>query len=105
MVKVWGWDEEASPEDDQNYLLFSVDVVVPKTDPTKLANQKERYYFQARIDRSSSSDNSIQLQDGTVTVKKDVAEKTNGGWGFFQVAGILTEFVYVGDFVAKPSIQ
>jgi hypothetical protein len=88
--------------------LFSIDVVVPKTDPTKLANQKERFYFQARVDRSSSSsstsDNSIELQEGTVTVKIDVAEKTNGRWGLFQVAGILTEFVYVGDFVAKPSI-
>jgi hypothetical protein len=105
MVKVWGWDEESSPEDDLNYLLFSIDVMVPKTDPTKLANQKERYYFQARIDRSSSTDNSIQLQEGTVTVKQDLSEKTNGRWGFFQVGGILTEFVYVGDFVAKPSIQ
>ena len=99
--KVWGWDEEYSREDEQQYLLFSMDVTFPKTDPI-LPGQSERYYFQARIDRSES-DQRITLAEGTVTCKKDIAEKTKGRWGLFQVAGILTQFRYVGDFVAKPS--
>lgn len=98
--KVWGWDEENSREDDKQYLLFSMDVQFPQSDP-KRPNQVERCYFQARIDREK--DNAIVLADGTVTVKKDVAEKTKGRWGLFQVAGILTEFRYVGDFIAKPT--
>jgi hypothetical protein len=96
--KVWGWDEEYSREDEQQYLLFSMDVTFPKSDP-KFPGQSERYYFQARIDRNTDQ---IELQEGTVTCKKDVSEKTNGRWGLFKVAGILTEFRYVGDFVAKP---
>jgi hypothetical protein len=99
IVKVWGWDEEYSQEDEQQYVLFSMDVQLPESDP-KLPDTKERYYFQARIDRTTGGE--ISLGDGTVTVKKDVSEKTNGMWGLFQVAGILTQFRYVGDFIAKP---
>lgn len=103
IVKVWGWDEEYSQEDQQQYLLFSVDVRMPPSDP-KLPNRTERYYFQARIDKENENNKpAILLRDGTVTVKKDVAEKTKGMWGLFQVAGILTQFRYVGDFVARPS--
>eukprot|EP00980_Cylindrotheca_fusiformis_P001726 scaffold397_cov111-Cylindrotheca_fusiformis.AAC.4 len=98
--KVWGWDVETSRQDNKQYLIFSMDVQFPESDP-KRPNQVERCYLQARIDRGS--DNSIVLQDGTVTVKKDVSEKTKGRWGLFQVAGILTEFRYVGDFIAKPA--
>jgi hypothetical protein len=98
--KVWGWDVEYSQEDDQQYLLFSMDVQFPKSDP-KRPNQVERCYFQARLDKEI--DNTIVFQDGTVTVKKDVSEKTKGRWGLFQVGGILTEFRYVGDFIAKPT--
>jgi hypothetical protein len=100
--KIWGWDEEYSQEDEQQYLLFSMDVRIPKSDP-KVPDETLRYYFQAGIDREKNNNNAIVLRDGTVTVKKDVAEKTNGRWGLFNVAGILTEFRYVGDFVAKPS--
>lgn len=100
IVKIWGWDEEYSQEDQKQYLLFSMDVQFPKSDP-KLPERKERYYFQARIDRSTNGE--ISLSDGTVTVKKDVSEKTKGMWGLFQVAGILTQFRYVGDFIAKPA--
>jgi hypothetical protein len=99
--KVWGWDEEYSQEDEQQYLLFNMDVLFPKSDP-KLALVQERCYFQARIEKEES-DGSLVLKEGTVTVKKDVAEKTNGVWGLFKVAGILTEFRYVGDFIAKPA--
>ena len=106
IVKVWGWDNEYSNEDDQNYLLFSADIKFPKSDP-KLPGQVERCYFQARIETkpssSSSKEEEITLHEGTVTVKKDVAEKTKGKWGLFKVAGILTEFRYVGDFIAKPA--
>jgi hypothetical protein len=99
--KIWGWDVETSNEDDNDYVLFSMDVQLPSTDPD-LPNQRERYYFQARVDRSSN-DKSISLKDGTITVKKDVAETTRGRWGLFNVAGILSQFRYCGDFVAKPS--
>mmetsp|Transcript_6575 Transcript_6575/g.19307 ORF Transcript_6575/g.19307 Transcript_6575/m.19307 type:complete len:319 (-) Transcript_6575:27-983(-) len=105
--KVWGWDQEYSSKDDENYLLLSMDVQFPNTDPM-LPQQSERYYFQARIDEgaeTSSSNNkkSLLLNDGTITCKKDITDKTGGRWGLFQVAGILTEFRYVGDFIAKPS--
>ena len=63
----------------------------------------ERCYFKARIDDDDNKDTGIiTLSDGTVRVKKDVAEKTKGMWGLFQVGGILTQFRYVGDFIAKP---
>jgi len=100
ILKIWGWDEENSQEDNQQYLLFSMDVQFPESDP-KLPGATARYYFQARVDKDSRG--SLSLADGTVTVKKDVSEKTNGMWGLFQVAGILSEFRYVGDFIAKPS--
>lgn len=100
--KIWGWDKEYSNDDQQNYLLFSMDVEFPKSDP-KLGGSIERCYFQARIDTDDNKDTGITLSDGTVTVKKDVAEKTKGMWGLFQVGGILTQFRYVGDFIAKPA--
>ena len=100
IIKIWGWDRETSNEDNLDYLLFSMDVKFPNTDPD-LSNQTERCYFQARIEQSS--DGSISLKEGTITVKKDVTEKTGGMWGLFNVAGILTEFRYTGDFVAKAS--
>ena len=100
ILKIWGWDEENSQEDNKQYLLFSMDVQFPKSDP-KLPGAKARCYFQARIDKDSRG--SLSLSEGTVTVKKDVSEKTNGMWGLFQVAGILSQFRYVGDFIAKPS--
>ncbi len=100
IVKIWGWDRETSNEDNLDYLLFSMDIKFPASDPD-LSNQKERYYFQARVEEES--DGSISLKEGTITVKKDVTEKTGGMWGFFNVAGILTEFRYTGDFVAKAS--
>ena len=106
IAKVWGWDKETSNEDDKDYILFSMDVVIPETDPDS-PGQKERFYFQARVNDDSSSSSSpsrrLSLKDGTVTVKKDVSEKTSGWWGLFRVGGILTQFRYVGDFVAKPS--
>ena len=100
ILKIWGWDRETSNEDNLDYLLFSMDIKFPASDPD-LSNQKERYYFQARIE--DEMDGSIALKEGTITVKKDVTEKTGGMWGFFNVAGILTEFRYTGDFVARAS--
>ncbi|CAJ1945087.1 unnamed protein product [Cylindrotheca closterium] len=101
--KVWGWDEDYSQEDKQKYLLFSMDVQFPKTDPL-MAERVERCYLQCRIDRDPN-DNSISLNEGTVTVKKDISNKSNGLWGIFQVSGILTQFRYVGDFSSKPAPQ
>ena len=111
IVKAWGWDKEISNEDNKEYLLWSMDVRFPTTDPD-LPDQQERLYFQARVDDEnqgrtsqspSSSSSILSLKDGTVTVKKDVAEKTSGWWGVFRVGGILTRFRYTGDFVARPS--
>lgn len=101
IAKIWGWDEEYSQEDEQQYLLFSMDVKIPESDP-KLSGAKERFYFQARIETDEKT-GAISLAEGTVTVKKDVSEKTKGRWGLFQIGGILTQFRYVGDFIAKPS--
>jgi hypothetical protein len=67
-----------------------------------LPNQKEHYYFQARVDRDSST-GIISLRDGTITVKKDVTERTKGRWGLFNLAGMESQSRYCGDFVAKPS--
>lgn len=101
IVKIWGWDEEYSQDDQNKYLLFSMDVRFPKSDP-KLPGAKERYYFQARVDRHDKT-GAIALGDGTITVKKDVTENSKGRWGLFQVAGILSQFRYVGDFIGRPS--
>jgi hypothetical protein len=100
VVKIWGWDRETSNEDGKDYVLFSMDVQMRGSDPD-LPSQKERYYFQARVDDNGTG--GIELKDGTITVKKDVAEQTKGRWGLFNVAGILSQFRYCGDFVAKPS--
>ncbi|KAL3944268.1 MAG: hypothetical protein SGBAC_001662 [Bacillariaceae sp.] len=99
--KVWGWDKDYSQEDRQEYLLFSMDVTFPKTDPL-MAERTERCYWQCRID-TDPIDNSISLNEGTVTVKKDISNMTKGMWGIFQVSGILTQFRYVGDFSSKPA--
>mmetsp|Transcript_19038 Transcript_19038/g.24508 ORF Transcript_19038/g.24508 Transcript_19038/m.24508 type:complete len:165 (-) Transcript_19038:174-668(-) len=92
MVKAWGWDVENSNEDDKDYLLFSVDVQLPD-------GKKEKFYMQAR---QESESNSIFFQEGTVTVKQDVS-KSGSRWGLFSPQGILAEFRFVGNFVARPS--
>jgi len=129
--KVWGWDEETSQEKmEEKYLLFSMDVQFPESEiPEESSSQQsgrsffggsssrmtassttERIYFQARIDRDDdksksggSGSSALSLSDGTITIKKDISEKTRGMWGLFQVAGILSQFRYVGDFIAKPT--
>jgi hypothetical protein len=117
IIKAWGWDKETSNEDNKEYLLWSMDILLPSTDPDS-PGQRERFYFQARVDdenekknngqptleaKSSSSSSKLSLKEGTVTVKKDVAEKTSGWWGVFRIGGILSQFRYTGDFVARPS--
>ncbi|KAL7568726.1 hypothetical protein ACA910_021720 [Epithemia clementina (nom. ined.)] len=94
IVKAWGWDVETSNDDGMDYLLFSIDVVLPGSD-----GKKERIYMQAKQVESSGE---ISLKDGTVTIKQDVTE-TGSRWGMFSPKGILAEFRYVGDFVARPS--
>jgi len=99
IVKAWGWDIEESNEDgEQEYLLFSIDVGLPSSDGEKAVR---RFYFQARQDKNTISQ-AISLTEGTVTIKKDVLQKS-ARWGFFSPAGILAQFRYVGDFIAKPS--
>jgi len=101
ITKIWGWDRETSNEDDLDYLLFSMDVEFPESDPDA-PNKKDRYYLQARIEDEGGG---IALKDGTITVKKDVTEKTGGMWGLFNVAGILTEFRYCGNFAGRPAAR
>ena len=103
ITKIWGWDRETSNEDDLDYLLFSMDVEFPESDPDA-PNKKDRYYLQARIEDEGSA-TGVALKDGTITVKKDVTEKTGGMWGLFNVAGILTEFRYCGNFAARPAAR
>mmetsp|Transcript_2133 Transcript_2133/g.3278 ORF Transcript_2133/g.3278 Transcript_2133/m.3278 type:complete len:120 (+) Transcript_2133:654-1013(+) len=100
IVKVWGWDEEVSQEDDKRYVLFSMDV------NTNQPQSPQRVYFQARIDSVNNNDQEIVLKEGTVTIKQDLAEtKKMMNFGFFSPKGILAQFRYVGDFVAKPAQQ
>ena len=97
IVKAWGWDLEKSEEDDKEYILFSIDVIVPDD------GRKERFYFQARQEQDSNG--SIEFQEGTVTVKQDVSENKDGSssfWGLFSPKGILARFTYVGNFSARP---
>lgn len=104
ITKIWGWDRETSSEDDLDYLLLSMDVRFPESDPDAPDPKKtERYYLQARIE--SDGGGGLALKDGTITVKKDLTEKTGGMWGLFNVAGILTEFRYCGDFAARPAAR
>jgi hypothetical protein len=113
LIKAWGWDIELSKDNendanmnDQEYILFSMDVEFPNSEnsighSTATTNsKKERFYFQARKDTDIRS-GIISLVDGTVTVKRDIVQKS-ARWGFFSPAGILAQFRYVGDFVAKP---
>jgi hypothetical protein len=96
VVKTWGWDTETSNEDEKDYLLFSADIKLPSE-----KDGQERFYLQARQEREGDA---IVLKEGTVTVKRDVNDSSSPGfWGVFSGKGILAQFRYVGDFVAKPS--
>ena len=97
--KVWGWDQERSNEDELDCVLFSTSVTLPSDD--KFApNQTMRFYWQARVETSSLGQ--LTLQEGTVTVKKDV-QPPGGFWGAFSGAGILAQFRFVGNFNAKAT--
>lgn len=101
--KAWGWDVELSKDNenggDKEYLLFSVDVDLP---PATLNDKpsKQRFYFQARQEKDART-GLLSFAEGTVTMKQDVVQKSIR-WGFFSPGGILAQFRYVGDFVAKP---
>ena len=99
ILKCWGWDLENSSDDNKDYLLFSMDAELPD-------NEVKRFYLQARQERRQvgATSNVIHLEEGTVTVKKDVVpESANGIFGFLSPKGILAQFRLVGGFVAKPS--
>ena len=98
-AKFWGWDEEISREDDEKYLLFSADVMLPSSDPN-FSKKPIRFYFQTRIEKDRRS-GEIFLDDGTVTLKKDI-EPPGGFWGIFNAEGILAQFRYCGEFIMKP---
>ena len=59
-----------------------------------------RFYFQTRIEKDRRS-GEIFLDDGTVTLKKDI-EPPGGFWGIFNAGGILAQFRYCGEFIMKP---
>lgn len=102
--KVWGWDVENSNEDGLNYLLFSADIFL--NDKKK----SDRFYFNARVDEESTSlsgrDKSVSLNDGIVTVKREIQTNSNGGklfWGVFNGGGILAQFRKVGFVSCKAT--
>lgn len=101
--KVWGWDLETSDETTDSlidYLLFSADVTLPPPISTS-----ERFYFQARVDDEKSGKNEgvLSLQDGSVTVKRNIEAPAGGWWGIFRGAdGILAQFRQVGEFRCRP---
>ena len=92
--KVWGWDVERSIDDDSEYLLFSVDYVLPSIG-------KQRLYFQAR--KNVDGAGNISMAEGTITVKQDVVDSQASRWALFSPRGILAEFRAVGEFIGKPS--
>ena len=91
--KVWGWDQELEIKDGgRRYVLFSMDAKTP--------NKRERFYFQAEVQKKQGT---IALKEGTVTIKEDLAKtKKMMNFGFFAPKGMLVQFRYVGDFIAKP---
>jgi hypothetical protein len=101
IVKAWGWDLEAGAEKDDNdkeYLLFSMDFEFPENDKKTKNRPRQRLYFQAR---HRSTAGCVDLAEGTITVKTDVLPKSSR-WALFPTAGILAQFRYAGNFVAKP---
>lgn len=101
IIKVWGWDVEESnrDEDSNDYLIFSVDANL-SSDVTTAT--KQRFYFQARLVKDIRSQ-LLTLEDGTVTIKQDLNQKSSR-WALLSPAGILAQFRYVGDFLAKPAL-
>jgi len=98
--KVWGWDVEISDQDSLSYILFSADITLPPPVDTS-----ERFYFQARVDGGQKEDGeeALSLQDGSVTVKRDISAPSGGWWGIFRGAdGILAQFRQVGEFRCRP---
>lgn len=104
LVKAWGWDIEMSKDnekggDEKEYLVFSIDVDLSSTTNHNQASL-QRFYFQARQDKDPKT-GALSFAEGTVTIKRDVVQNSTR-WGFFSPAGILAQFRYVGDFIAKP---
>lgn len=93
--KIWGWDVENS-QDSLNYILFSADISLPPP-----IEKSERFYFQARVD-GDGEDAALSLQDGSVTVKRDIIAPSGGWWGIIRADGILAEFRQVGEFKCRP---
>ena len=98
--KIWGWDRETSAEDALDYLLFSADVSLPAP-----VAASERLYFQARVEGGGgpSGGGGLALEDGSITVKRNVESPAGGWWGIFRGAeGILAQFREVGTFRCRP---
>lgn len=122
IVKAWGWDmelaegeEDRGKGEDKEFLLFSIDVELPvaatvDTNDTQTSASSspetvvQRFYFQARQDKASNG-GALSLAEGTVTIKQDLVKNNSARrWGlFFSPAGILAQFRFVGEFVAKPA--
>lgn len=100
-LKFWGWDKEISNEDEKEYLSFSADIVLPKSDPNYSSSSSScRFYFNSQVETDSQT-GEISLTSGTVTVKRDI-EPPGGFWGVFRAGGILAQFRYCGEFLIKP---
>ena len=103
--KFWGWDEDISTEDENTYLSFSADVILPTSDPNYNGDGGPcRFYFNSQVEKDGTT-GEISLHSGTVTVKRDVESPGGGGggfWGIFNAGGILAQFRYCGEFLMKP---
>ena len=99
--KVWGWDIEVSDQDSNSYILFSADITLPPP-----IDRTERFYFQARVDdggQEEKNGKALSLQEGSVTVKRDISAPSGGWWGIFRGAdGILAQFRQLGEFRCRP---
>lgn len=115
IVKAWGWDIERSNDDPNDYLMFSIDVMVPVSTTGEV--QQKRFYFQLKQNIDSNT-KSINFEDGAITIKEDVVDvrkkeqnnnNNNGGLNrffsslFLPPRGILAQFQLVGYFIMKPT--
>ena len=105
-TKFWGWDEEVSSRDNKRYLMFSADALIPpNSNSSSLTpeNTKRRFYFNARIDIDEKT-GYVELNDGTVTIKRDVLSNQPKLLSFFNAGSILAEFKKCGTFICKPCL-
>lgn len=91
------WKVEHPVEDGKEYLLFSLDAEMFGN------KQIDQFYFQAR--RSTDSAGAVVLSEGTVSVKQRMSGLSPWETLAAPASVFMTQFRYVGDFVATPRPQ